>query len=240
RTQPKRNRKPVELDQHQEACQRLNDEKVARTASRPLPSGQITRKAAAVFLVIQALTGFLVLIQFNWFAIALGLCSLLPVAIYPFMKRVTDWPQLFLGLAFSWGAMMGWAVTFGELPMAPMVLYVACVLWTIGYDTIYAHQDTEDDAIVGVRSTARLFGDKTKSALIVLYGLMVGLIAIAFVTAGVAWPAWLGLATAGVHMANQIRALDINEPDQCLRLFKSNHTVGLLLFFGLMAAVFAP
>ncbi|MEM1377977.1 MAG: 4-hydroxybenzoate octaprenyltransferase, partial [Pseudomonadota bacterium] len=167
------------------------DAQVARTASRPLPSGQITKRNAAIFLVLQALTGFLVLIQFNWFAIIVGLCSLVFVAIYPFMKRITYWPQLFLGLAFSWGAFMGWAAIFGSLDWPPLLLYFSCIAWTIGYDTIYAHQDKEDDAIVGVKSTARLFGDKTKPALIALYGLMLALLATAFALAGVKIFAWI-------------------------------------------------
>jgi 4-hydroxybenzoate polyprenyltransferase len=147
------------------------DAKVARTRSRPLPSGRISKRAAAVFLVAQALFGLLVLIQFNLFSIALGIASLGVVAIYPFAKRFTDWPQFFLGLAFSWGALMGWAGLFGELSMAPLMLYAGAIAWTIGYDTIYAHQDKEDDALVGVRSTARLFGENTKAWLVLFYGL---------------------------------------------------------------------
>ncbi|MEO0543407.1 MAG: 4-hydroxybenzoate octaprenyltransferase [Pseudomonadota bacterium] len=212
------------------------DAKVARTASRPLPSGQITKRSAAVFLVIQALIGLAVLLQFNEFAILVGLCSMLPVALYPFMKRITYWPQFFLGLAFSWGAFMGWAATYGSLSSAPIILYAACVAWTIGYDTIYAHQDKEDDAIVGVKSTARLFGDKTKPALIVLYATVVILLAIAFWVAQTSWPAWLGLLAASGHMAYQIFRLDIDDADQCLALFKSNTQVGALVTAGLIAA----
>ncbi|MEO1747854.1 MAG: 4-hydroxybenzoate octaprenyltransferase [Pseudomonadota bacterium] len=212
------------------------DAKVARTASRPLPSGQISRKAAAIFLVVQALIGFAVLIQFNVYAIIVGLCSLLPVALYPFMKRVTYWPQLFLGLAFSWGAFMGWAATYGSLDLAPLVLYAACVAWTIGYDTIYAHQDKEDDAIVGVKSTARLFGDKTKPALVALYTIVLILLGIAFALAATGWVAWLGLLLAGAHMAYQIIKLDIDDAEQCLMLFKSNTQIGALVTLGLVAA----
>ena len=138
------------------------DRKVERTRSRPLPSGQVGKRQAWAFLVIQSLIGLAVLLQFNRFAVLTGIASLAVVAIYPFMKRITNWPQLVLGLAFSWGALMGWAAAFGDLDAPALLLYAGSVLWVIGYDTIYAHQDKEDDAIVGVRSTARLFGDNTK------------------------------------------------------------------------------
>jgi 4-hydroxybenzoate polyprenyltransferase len=211
------------------------DEKVDRTRSRPLPSGQVTRKQAWIFLLMQALVGLAVLLQFNSFAIILGLCALIPVAIYPFMKRITDWPQLFLGFAFSWGALMGWAAYFGRLDAAPVLLYFGAILWTIGYDTLYAHQDKEDDALVGVRSTARLFGDRTKEALVYLYGGALILFASAFTVAQVPLPAMAGLIAAAAHMIRQIRVLDIDDPDQCLALFKSNTAVGWLIFIGLMA-----
>ena len=146
--------------------------------------GQVTRTQAKVFLVAQSLVGFVVLIQFNWTAIAVGIASLAVVAIYPFAKRFTDWPQLFLGLAFSWGAFMGWVAVHGSLGPTPVLLYLGCILWTIGYDTIYAHQDKEDDALVGVRSTARLFGERTKPALVILYGGMVVLLAASYASTG--------------------------------------------------------
>ncbi|WP_421853248.1 4-hydroxybenzoate octaprenyltransferase [Oricola sp.] len=212
------------------------DEKVARTRSRPLPSGQVTRSQAKRFLALQALVGFLVLIQFNLFAIGIGVLSLAVVAVYPFMKRITDWPQLTLGLAFSWGAWMGWAGLFGSLSLAPALLYLGSILWVIGYDTIYAHQDKEDDALVGVRSTARLFGDNTKPWLAGLYSGCLILFAAAFSIAGVPVLAYSGLAAAAVHMLFQIRVLDIDDPDQCLRLFKSNTVVGWLVFGGLVAS----
>lgn len=211
------------------------DCRVARTRSRPLPSGQVTRMRARAFLVAQALVGFVVLIQFNRTAIWVGIASLAVVAIYPFAKRFTDWPQLFLGLAFSWGAFMGWVAVHGTLGPAAALLYAGCVLWTVGYDTIYAHQDKEDDALLGVRSTARLFGDGTRRALVVLYGGMLLLLAASFASAQVPPIAYAGLVAAGVHMANQIRVLDIDDADQCLALFKSNTTVGWLILSGLMA-----
>jgi 4-hydroxybenzoate polyprenyltransferase len=212
------------------------DEKVARTRSRPLPSGQATRRQAWAFLALQCLVGLVVLLQFNWFAVGVGLASLATVAIYPFAKRFTDWPQLFLGFAFSWGAWMGWAGHFGSLALAPALLYLGSILWVIGYDTIYAHQDKEDDALVGVRSTARLFGERTKLALSLLYSGALILFALAFWSAGVPMLTYVGLGAAAFHMAYQIRILDIDDADQCLRLFKSNSTVGWLIFGGLLLA----
>ncbi|MDZ7824475.1 MAG: 4-hydroxybenzoate octaprenyltransferase [Ahrensia sp.] len=212
------------------------DDKVARTRSRPLPSGKVTRLQAKTFLVAQAFIGFLVLMQFNRYAIIVGLCSLIVVAIYPFMKRLTDWPQLFLGFAFSWGAWMGWAALYGSLSLAPALLYVGCIFWTIGYDTIYAHQDKEDDALVGVRSTARLFAAKTKLALGVLYTLTLLFFVAAFYVAGTPWPAYAGLTFAGLHLARQIAIIDIDNGDQCLALFKSNTVVGWIIFIGLIGA----
>ena len=215
------------------------DAKVARTRSRPLPSGRITRFAATVFLVVQALVGLLVLIQFNGFSILLGISSLGVVAIYPFAKRFTDWPQFFLGLAFSWGALMGWAAVFAELALPPLLLYAGAIAWTIGYDTIYAHQDKEDDALVGVRSTARLFAENTKIWLALFYGLFAAMALAAFWLTGVAWPAYAGLAVAVVLLGWQIRVIDIDDADQCLALFKANSRVGLIVFAGLIAALFA-
>ena len=215
------------------------DDKVARTRSRPLPSGRISRTAAAAFLVAQAMVGLVVLVQFNRFSIALGIASLGVVAFYPFAKRFTDWPQFFLGLSFSWGALMGWAALFGDLALPPVLLYAGAIAWTIGYDTIYAHQDKEDDALVGVRSTARLFGENTKSWLVLFYGLFCALALAAFWATGVAWPAYAGLALAVALLGLQIRVIDIDDADQCLALFKANSRIGLIVFLGLAAAVVA-
>jgi 4-hydroxybenzoate polyprenyltransferase len=211
------------------------DAKVERTRSRPLPAGQISVKQALAFLVMLALVGLLVLLQFNRFAIATGIASLVVVAIYPFMKRVTWWPQVFLGLAFSWGALMGFAVTFGRIDLTALVLYAGSISWVIGYDTIYAHQDAEDDALIGVKSTARLFGAHTHQALILFYGVAVMLIGVALASGDVRWPAWLGLAAFAAHLASQIARLKIDDPELCLRLFKSNKHAGLMLFAGLLA-----
>lgn len=213
------------------------DQAVARTRSRPLPSGRVTRRQAKIFMALQALVGLGVLLQFNLFAIVLGVASLAIVAIYPFAKRFTDWPQFFLGMAFSWGALMGWAAEFSEVSSASVALYIAAIAWTIGYDTIYAHQDKEDDALIGVRSTARLFGENTAQWLMGLYGLTVALVALSFWLTGVGLVAWLGLAVAGVMLAWQIATLDIDDPEQCLALFKFNGVVGLILFIGLVAAL---
>ncbi|MBN9059678.1 MAG: 4-hydroxybenzoate octaprenyltransferase, partial [Rhizobiales bacterium] len=170
------------------------DAGVARTRSRPIPSGQVRVRDAKIFLVLQAFVGLAVLLSLNWFSVVLGISSLLVVAAYPFMKRITDWPQLVLGLAFSWGALMGWSAWFGSLALAPVLLYAGGVLWTIGYDTIYALQDREDDAIMGVRSTARLFGTRTPLYVGIFYALAAVLVAAAFASAGVSWIAWIGLA----------------------------------------------
>ena len=210
------------------------DAKVERTRSRPIPAGQVSVSQALVFLVLQALIGLAVLLQFNRFAIMTGIASLIIVAVYPFMKRITWWPQVVLGLAFSWGALMGFAVTLGRIDLTAVVLYAGSISWVIGYDTIYAHQDTEDDALIGIKSTARLFGARTHRALVVFYSIAVLLIGVALLLAGAGWPAWGGLIAFAVHLVWQIRRLDIGDPALCLRVFKSNRDAGLLLFAGLL------
>ena len=177
------------------------------------------------------------MLSFNWFSVVLGVLSLAIVAIYPFAKRFTDWPQFFLGLAFSWGALMGWAAEFASLSFAAVMLYLGSVAWTIGYDTIYAHQDKEDDALIGVRSTALYFGRNSKIWLTLFYGLTLLALAIAFGAAGAAWPAWLGLFAAFVLLGWQILVLDIHDGPQCLALFKFNHLVGTVIFLGLLFAI---
>jgi 4-hydroxybenzoate polyprenyltransferase len=210
------------------------DARVERTRSRPIPAGQVSVRQAMLFLVMQALIGLAVLLQFNRFAVATGIASLVIVAAYPFMKRITYWPQIVLGLAFSWGALMGFAVTFGRIDAAALVLYAGSIAWVIGYDTIYAHQDSEDDALIGIKSTALLFGARTAPALIAFYGLAVVLIGAALALANARWPAWLGLAAFAAHLAWQIAWLRIDDPALCLRLFRSNRDAGLLLFAGLL------
>jgi 4-hydroxybenzoate polyprenyltransferase len=210
------------------------DARVERTRSRPIPAGQVSVKQAAVFLVVQALIGLMVLLQFNRFAVMTGIASLLIVAVYPFMKRITWWPQIVLGLAFSWGALMGFAVTLGRIDAPALLLYLGSIAWVIGYDTIYAHQDAEDDALIGIKSTALLFGPRTRPALMVFYGLAVVLIGAALALAGARWPAAIGLAAFAAHLVWQIRRLEISDPALCLRIFKSNRDAGLLLFAGLL------
>jgi 4-hydroxybenzoate polyprenyltransferase len=211
------------------------DAQVERTRSRPIPAGQVSVPQAAVFLVLQALVGLAVLLQFNRFAMETGIASLVIVAVYPFMKRITYWPQIVLGLAFSWGALMGFAVVFGRIDATALVLYASSIAWVIGYDTIYAHQDTEDDALIGIKSTALLFGARTRPALMVFYGLAVALIGVALALAGAGWMAWIGLAAFAVHLVSQIERVEIGDPQLCLRIFKSNRNAGLLLFAGLLS-----
>lgn len=209
------------------------DARVERTRNRPLPSGQISRKAAAAFAGLLCLVGLAVLLSLNSFAIMVGFASLLPVAVYPFMKRITNYPQMVLGLSFAWGALMGWAAAFGQLGAAPLLLYAGAVLWVIGYDTIYALQDIEDDGIVGIRSTARAFGANVPLMVGGCYTSSVVLIASAIAIVDGGWPAWLGLFAFAAHGAWQVSRIDLADPGKALRLFKSNGHSGLLLAAGL-------
>jgi len=210
------------------------DARVERTAARPIPSGAVSTKQAVFFLVLQALAGLIVLLQFNMFTIWLGIASLAVVAAYPFMKRITSWPQLVLGLAFSWGALVGWSAEFGSLSIAPLLLYAASIVWTIGYDTIYAHQDKEDDAIVGVRSTALLFGQWTRAMVALFYAATIFLLGAAIVLAGGGVVAAAGLSLAALHMAWQVVILDIDDPENCLERFRANRTTGWIIFIALV------
>jgi 4-hydroxybenzoate polyprenyltransferase len=210
------------------------DASVERTRSRPIPSGQVSVAQAALFLTLQALIGFAVLISFNGFTVGLGIASLAIVVVYPFMKRITYWPQIVLGLAFSWGALMGWAAAFGRLDWPAQLLYAGSISWVIGYDTIYAHQDRDDDALIGIKSTALLFGERTKPMLTLFYGLAVILIGAAGLTAHAGFVFALALLAFALHLGWQIRRLDISDPDNCLKLFKSDRDAGLILFAGLL------
>jgi len=210
------------------------DKKVERTRSRPIPSGQVTAKQAAVFMAAQALVGLLVLLQFNTFTILCGFASLLVVAIYPFMKRITYWPQIVLGLAFSWGALMGWPAAFGRLDWPALVLYAGSISWVIGYDTIYAHQDREDDMMIGIKSTALLFGERTQPILAGFYAVAVVLILTAGLMAGGGFIFLIGVSAFAAHLAWQVTRLDINDPAHCLMLFKSNRDAGLILFAAML------
>ncbi len=220
------------------------DAKVARTRSRPLPSGQVTVKKALLWLAVQVVVSALILFTFNRFSIVLGIAALLPVAIYPFAKRFTWWPQVFLGIAFNWGALLGWAAHTGSLSLAPVLLYLTGISWTLFYDTIYAHQDKDDDALIGVKSTALRFGNATKSWLL---GFQIGalvLMALAILISIHAGPApWVILVALlapwgfGWHMMWQLHRLDIDNPDICLTLFRSNRDAGLIVvvFLGVAA-----
>src|SRR5262245_36820546 len=180
------------------------DRRVARTAARPIPSGQVSVRAAFAFLAGLCLTGLLVLLQFNWFTVALGASSLLLIAVYPFAKRFTFWPQAVLGLTFKWGALVGWAAVTGSLALPALALYAGCVLWTIGYDTVYAHQDKEDDALLGLKSTALRFGEATPRWLAGFYGGAVVLWGAAGLMAGGGIVFLLALALVAVQLAWQI------------------------------------
>jgi 4-hydroxybenzoate polyprenyltransferase len=217
------------------------DGRVSRTASRPIPAGQVTVRGAVIWMCAQSLLAFCILITFNLAAIGLGILALLPVAVYPFAKRFTWWPQIFLGLAFNWGALLAWTAHTGRLELPAVLLYLAGIAWTLFYDTIYAHQDSEDDALIGIKSTARLFGENspqwlrrflvasvTLMGFATLYAVMPGGNILALVLA-LAAP-W----AMGWHMVWQLRQLDIEDHAKLLRLFRSNRDTGMipLIFFG--------
>jgi 4-hydroxybenzoate polyprenyltransferase len=206
------------------------DGMVERTRSRPIPSRQVTVKQAVAFMAAQALVGLSVLLQFNLFTIMTGFASLLVVAIYPFMKRITYWPQIVLGLAFSWGALMGWPAAFGRMDWPALVLYAGSICWVIAYDTIYAHQDREDDLMIGIKSTALLFRENTQPMLASFYAAAVALIGVAGLMAGGGWVFLLGLLAFAVHLGWQVMRLNIDNPAHCLMLFRSNRDAGLILF----------
>jgi 4-hydroxybenzoate polyprenyltransferase len=209
------------------------DGRVARTRNRPVASGAVSVPAAFAFLAAQCLVGLAVLLALPRFAIVTGIASLGVVAIYPLMKRITSFPQVVLGIAFSWGALMGWASVFRAIEDPALLLFAGCVVWVFAYDTIYAHQDKEDDAIVGVRSTALYFGRRSALVVGACYAVTVVLFALALDTAQAGPFAFLGLAGFALHLAWQVRALDIDDPARCLVVFKSNRDAGLILFAGL-------
>jgi 4-hydroxybenzoate polyprenyltransferase len=205
------------------------DRQVERTAGRPLASGALRARHALVFLALVLAAALLILLQLNGAAQVLGVASLVPVVLYPLAKRVTDWPQAVLGVIFSWAAPMGYAAVMGGLDAAALALWAAGFFWILGYDTIYAHQDREDDALVGIRSSALRLGEKTRPFLILCYGLTMGLLALAGWLAGLAPWYLLGLALPGAMLARQVIQLDIADPALCLRLFKANRDVGLAI-----------
>jgi 4-hydroxybenzoate polyprenyltransferase len=206
------------------------DAQVARTRTRPLPSGQVSEKAATIFVLMLCLIGLVVLISFNTATIWLGLAVVPIVALYPLVKRFSYWPQAVLGLAFNWGALLGYTAVLGRLEWAAAVLYAGAIAWTIGYDTIYAHQDREDDALLGLKSTALKFGRATKAWLAGFYALAWLGITIAGLLAGAEIVFLLGMAAAGAHLFWQVATLDIDDPENCLRRFRSNRDFGLIVF----------
>lgn len=217
------------------------DARVARTADRPIPSGQVSVRQAVVFLGGQLLIGFLVLISLSPTAITLGVLSLVLVFTYPLMKRVTWWPQFFLGLAFNWGALMGWAAVRDDLAWPAVLMYAAGILWTLGYDTIYAHQDKDDDALIGVKSSARWLGERTRPALYAFYAAATLLLAASGVTAGLGVVYHLFLFPGAMQLAWQAARVVLDAPTDCLAKFKSNRLFGWLVLAGIVASrVMAP
>jgi 4-hydroxybenzoate polyprenyltransferase len=210
------------------------DAKVARTASRPIPSGQVTPNQALIFAVALAWVGFFVLIQFNWTTILLGIASLAVVAIYPFMKRVTYWPQVVLGLAFNWGALVGWTAVKGSLGLPAVLLYLGSVAWTIGYDTIYAHQDKDDDLTLGLKSTALRFGEHTHTWVGGFYSAAVVLWLAAGFLAGAHLIFFTAVVLVSLQLCWQVTTLDTSNANNCRRRFRSNRDVGIALFLGLV------
>lgn len=214
------------------------DEKVERTKKRPIPSGQVTSFQAFLWLGAQCLIGLLVLLQFNLTAILVGAASLVLVAIYPFAKRFTYWPQFFLGLAFNYGALLGWVAVTGEVSLIALTLYLGGISWTLGYDTIYAHQDKEDDVRIGVKSTALKFGNKTGDWLFGFYLFTILALTVAGSMMDLYVPFYIGMAGAAAHLFWQIKYLDIDDSDRCLMLFKSNKLFGAIVLFAIVAGKF--
>ena len=210
------------------------DGKIARTALRPIPSGEIKIYQAVIFMLSLLIIGAIILFQFNTITIVVGLASVPFAAIYPFMKRFTWWPQFFLGLAFNWGALVGWTAIVGELSWAPVILYLSGIMWTLGYDTIYAHQDKEDDALVGVKSTARLFQDNSKSWIFFFYSMTILGTFLSGLLAGLTPTFSIALLPYGVHLISQVIRTNLNNPLDCLATFKSNRDAGFIMLTGLM------
>ena len=211
------------------------DGRVARTATRPLPSGDVSLTRALVLLGVLLAIGLAILVQLGAVAIWLGIAALPLIGFYPFMKRITWWPQAWLGLTFNWGALIGWAAVTGTVGAPPIALYAAGIAWTLGYDTIYAHQDKEDDALIGVKSSARRLGEATRPWLYAFYCAAVVLIGVAGALAGLAWPFYLGLGLAAAQLAWQAARVDIDAPADCLAKFKSNKGLGLIVFAAIVA-----
>ncbi|MGE3529323.1 MAG: 4-hydroxybenzoate octaprenyltransferase [Methyloceanibacter sp.] len=211
------------------------DAQVARTRARPIPSGQVSVRSAFLFMVALSLIGFVVLLQFNSVTIWLGLGVLPIVALYPFVKRFSSWPQLVLGLAFNWGALLGWTAVLGRLDWPAVILYAGAVAWTIGYDTIYAHQDRDEDGVLGLKSTALRFGRASYSWLASLYTFAFLAITLAGVLAHAGTAFLVGMGAAGAQLAWQAATLNIDDPDNCLKRFRSNRDFGAIVFGAILA-----
>jgi 4-hydroxybenzoate polyprenyltransferase len=210
------------------------DSAVERTRARPIPSGQVSVMQAIIFLCSQLLVGLIILLQFNWLTIETAIASLAIVAIYPFMKRVTYWPQVVLGLAFNWGVLVSWTAVHNSFSYAPFVLYVGGIAWTLAYDTIYAHQDKEDDILIGVKSTALKFGAATPKWLTVFFAAALVLIDIGLWLVHAPLPAHIGVAGAALHATWQVLQFDGDNAARCLQLFRSNRMLGLIVLAGLL------
>ena len=210
------------------------DRKVERTRGRPLASGVLKPAEALLFLLLLLAVGLFVLLWLNRTAQALGVASLVPVVLYPLAKRVTWWPQIVLGLVFGWGAPLGYAAAAGRLGWAALPLYLAAFFWILGYDTIYAHQDREDEALIGVKSTARLLGGRTAPFLILCYAATLALLAVAMAMARLRWFGFLVLLLPAALLARQVAMLDIHDPEICLKLFRSNREVGLAVALAIL------
>ena len=212
------------------------DARVARTSDRPLANGEISVVNGVVFVGLQLLLALWILLQFNMFAIKLGIASLLLVFIYPFTKRFTYWPQFWLGLTFNWGVLLGWAAVRGDLAQAPWFLYFAGILWTLGYDTIYAHQDKEDDLFIGVKSSALALGSNTIPWLILFYAGAIVLVGASGYVVGLSWPFFIGLLIGALHLGWQVKSVDIDHPRDCLLKFKSNRDFGFIILLSIITA----
>jgi 4-hydroxybenzoate polyprenyltransferase len=211
------------------------DARVARTAERPIASGAISVPRALIFLAALFGVSLLILLQFNLFAVAVGVASLALVVPYPLMKRITWWPQAWLGLTFNWGALLGWAAVRGDIATPALVLYAAGFFWTLGYDTIYAHQDKEDDALVGIKSTARLLGDRSRPWIAGFFAACIALLAVTGWLIGLAWPYYAGLGLAAAHLVWQTASAEFDDPKNCLARFKSNRDFGLIVLAAIVA-----
>jgi 4-hydroxybenzoate polyprenyltransferase len=210
------------------------DGQVERTRLRPLASGRVTLRSAWILIALLCAIGLIVLVQLNWTAAIIALASIAPVLAYPFMKRITWWPQAWLGIVFSWGALVGWPAVRGEIELPSLLLWLGTIAWVIGYDTLYAIQDIEDDALVGVKSSARRLGDKAPQGVAFFYAVAVLLWASAIWSVRPDWLALLALAPAAIHLANQALRADPKDGDGALRLFRSNRTAGFLVFLGML------